>query len=75
MENHRREPFGAERLGAEFAGIVSLNPGARVDSMRHRLIDVCQAYRGSALAADDSTFLLVARRAVTMRPPSLPSLR
>ena len=49
--------------------IVAINPRASVSSMRERLIEMCRAYRGSGLAADDSTFL-VARRRPTLRPPS-----
>ncbi len=69
MEDQRREPLGADRLGMGFSQIVAINPRATVSSMRERLIEMCRAYRGSGLAADDSTFL-VARRRPTLRPPS-----
>jgi len=68
MEDQRREPLGADRLGMGFSQIVAINPSATVSSMRERLIEMCRAYRGSGLAADDSTFL-VARRRLTLRPP------
>ena len=57
MVNMKNEPFGTERLAAEFQRIVALNPSASVDSIRQRLTGLCNAYRGSRMATDDRTFL------------------
>jgi len=62
MVNLQNEPFGVERLAEEFQRIVAINPTASVDSMRHRLSDLCNAYRGLRTANDDRTFLLATRR-------------
>jgi serine phosphatase RsbU (regulator of sigma subunit) len=73
MVNNQGEPFGAERLASEFCRIVSLSPGASVDSMRRRLNDLCETYRGARAAADDRTFLVATRRTSTktLMPPPL----
>lgn len=72
MVNLLGEPFGTDRLGLEFQRIVAVNPLASMDSMRHRLVDLCNAYRGSQIAADDSTFLIATRQSpTTIRAPSL----
>jgi serine phosphatase RsbU (regulator of sigma subunit) len=70
MVNLKDEPFGIDQLASEFQRIVAVNPMASVDSMRHRLSDLCDTYRGSRLANDDRTFLLATRRPQeTIRPP------
>jgi phosphoserine phosphatase RsbU/P len=71
MVNTKDEPFGTERLATEFQRIVDINPLAPVDSMRERLIGLCNAYRGSRMATDDRTFLVATRRTrETIRPPA-----
>ena len=70
MEDQNRVPLGEERLGMGCTQIVSLNPGASLDSMRERLMGMCSAYRRSAFAADDSTFLVARRRPTLLPPPS-----
>ena len=62
MVNLQNEPFGVDRLAAEFERIVAIDPTASVDSMRHRLSDSCNAYRGLRTPNDDRTFLLATRR-------------
>jgi serine phosphatase RsbU (regulator of sigma subunit) len=70
MVNMRNETFGVERLASEFQGIVEINPAATVDSMRERLANLGDAYRGTRMASDDRTFLVARRcRTETMRPP------
>jgi len=70
MVNMKNEPFGTERLAAEFQRIVAINPTASVDSIKQRLTDMCNAYRGSRMATDDRTFLVAMRcSSKTMRPP------
>jgi serine phosphatase RsbU (regulator of sigma subunit) len=74
MVNSQGEPFGSERLAAEFCRLVSLNPTASVESMRRRLTDALNTYRGARTAADDRTFLVAARRSTrTMLPATTPS--
>jgi serine phosphatase RsbU (regulator of sigma subunit) len=71
MVNLQDEPFGVDQLAMEFQRIVAANPTASVDSMQHRLSDLCTAYRGSRTANDDRTFLLATRRPQeTMLPPT-----
>ncbi len=71
MVNMKDELFGTERLAAEFQRVVDINPSASVDSMRQRLKDLCNAYRGTRVATDDRTFLVATRHgSETTRPPA-----
>jgi serine phosphatase RsbU (regulator of sigma subunit) len=70
MVNDKGEMFGTERLATEFQRIIDVNPYASVDSMKERLMGLCNAYRGSGMANDDRTFLVAMRHGrETMRPP------
>lgn len=58
--------LGEERLSAGMAQIVRQEPYASVEDYRERVLQMLDSFRGSQLAADDSTFL-VARRPQTRR--------
>jgi sigma-B regulation protein RsbU (phosphoserine phosphatase) len=53
--------LGQDRLAAAVAQIVKERPDDTVDDIRHAVFELLASYRGSQIAADDSTFL-VARR-------------
>ncbi|MCL2824631.1 MAG: SpoIIE family protein phosphatase [Polyangiaceae bacterium] len=61
LEDENQVPLGEARLSAEVVDIVRREPRATVEQYRERVIQRLKSYRGSKLAADDSTFL-VARR-------------
>jgi sigma-B regulation protein RsbU (phosphoserine phosphatase) len=59
--------LGEDRLSAELADIVRREPYATIEEYRERVIQRLTSYRGSQLAADDSTFLVARRPQSTRR--------
>jgi serine phosphatase RsbU (regulator of sigma subunit) len=53
--------LGVERFGSGLSEIVRNEPNASVEDYRARVIQMLESYRGSQLAADDSTFLIARR--------------
>jgi serine phosphatase RsbU (regulator of sigma subunit) len=61
MVDEHQEPLGEERLSVGIAEIVRREPYATVEDYRARLLQMRDNFRGSQLAADDSTFLIARR--------------
>jgi serine phosphatase RsbU (regulator of sigma subunit) len=65
--DEHRNPLGAEKLAEHFSRIAAAHFGRGTYAMREALLAALSGFRGSRLAADDSTFLL-ARRCMSLRP-------
>lgn len=70
------KPLGQERLAEEIARMIASAPDGTVDSIRQSIFAFLRQYRGSQLAADDSTFLIARRPKAALRlsdpPKSVP---
>ena len=66
LVDENQEAFGPERLAQGLGRLVRDEPTSGVEVYRERIVQMLERFRGSQLAADDSTFL-VARRPQSVR--------
>ncbi|MCU0693941.1 MAG: serine/threonine-protein phosphatase, partial [Polyangiaceae bacterium] len=61
LTDENQEALGVERLGSGLSRIVRDEPRGNVDLYRERVSQLLDGFRGSQLAADDSTYLIARR--------------